>query len=67
VAAEGVVTSSSVVVVEPVVEGGSSLIVAGERLPVGPFGLQGAVEAFCLAVLPGAVGSDPAVLGADRS
>ena len=55
----------SVVVLEPGRKGGCSLLVAGEDLPVGPLGLQGAVEAFDLAVLPGAVGLDELVLGTE--
>ena len=47
-----------VVVVQPWGKGISSGLVAGEGLAVGPVGLQGAVEPFDLAVLPGAVGPD---------
>src|SRR5699024_12226168 len=49
---------------EPGRKGSGSLGVAGEDLSVGPLGLQGAVEAFDLAVLPGAVRPDELVLGA---
>ena len=41
-------------------------MVAGEDLPVGPFGLQRAVEALDLAVLPGAVWSDGEVVSSDH-
>ena len=47
-----------VVVVKPGLKGVGALVVAGEGLPVGPFGLQGAAEPLDLAVLPGAVGTD---------
>src|SRR5690606_18899368 len=43
--------------------------VAGEHLPVGPLGLQGPVESFDLAVLPGAVWLDehlPGIQGRDH-
>jgi hypothetical protein len=39
------------------------MVVAGEDLPVGPLGGQGAVESFDLAVLPGAVRLDELVRG----
>ena len=39
-------------------KGSGAFVVAGEGLPVGPLGGQGAVESFDLAVLPGAVRSD---------
>ena len=58
--------SLSVVVLEPGRKSGSSLVVAGEDLPVGPFGLHGSVESLDLAVLPRAVRLDGDVLGADR-
>ncbi len=57
--------SSIVVEVEPGREGCAALVVAGEDLAVGPLGLQGAVEAFDLAVLPRAVRSDRQVAGTD--
>ena len=64
-------TSSSVVVLDPGRKRGGALGVAGEHLPVGPLGLQGAVQSFDLAVLPWAVRFDElltdAVLGADRT
>ena len=51
-------TSSSVVVLEPRCKGRCAVSIAGEDLAVGPFGLQGPVEAFDLAVLPWAVRLD---------
>ena len=45
-AAEGVVSPVSVVVLEPVVQGCGALVVAGVGVSVGPLGLQGAVEAL---------------------
>jgi hypothetical protein len=45
-----------VVGLEPGRKGGGELVVAVEDLPVGPLGLQGAVETLDLAVLPRAVG-----------
>lgn len=54
----------SVVVLDPGCKGGGPGVVAGEGLPVGPLGLQGAVEALDFAVLPWAVGSDELVFGA---
>lgn len=58
----------SVVGVQPGCKSGGALGVGGEDVPVGPLGLQGAVEAFDLAVLPRAVRLDEllggAVLGA---
>ena len=57
--------ASSVVVLQPGRKGGGSIGVAGEDLPVGPLGLQGAVEAFYLAVLPRAVGPDEDMAGAE--
>jgi hypothetical protein len=50
--------SLSVVVVDPGCKGCSLLGVTGEDLSVGPLGLQGAVEAFYLSVLPAAVRFD---------
>ena len=50
--------SSSVVVLEPGGKGVASGLVAGKGLPKGPVGLEGAVAAFDIAVLPGAVRSD---------
>ncbi len=47
-----------VVVVDPWCQSCAALVVAGEYLPVGPFGLEGPVEAFHFAVLPWAVRSD---------
>ena len=44
--------SSSVVVLEPGGKGCGAVGVAGVDAPVGPFGGQGAVEPFDLAVLP---------------
>lgn len=61
VACEGGVSPSVVVVVEEVWQSGSTFVVAGEDLPVGPFRLQGAVEAFNFAVLPRTVGADELV------
>jgi hypothetical protein len=52
------VASSSVVELEPGVKGSGAVIVGGEDLPVGPLGLEGAVEALDLAVLPGTVRPD---------
>lgn len=48
----------SVGVLEPGCRGVGALLVAGEHLPVGPFGWEGPVESFDLAVQPGAVGPD---------
>ena len=59
------VASTSVVLLEPWGKGGSPFVVAGEDLPVGPLGGQGAVEPLHLAVLPRAVRADELVLGAD--
>ena len=53
--------SFSVVVAEPGRKCGLAVVAAGEDLPVGPFGLQGPVEAFGFAVGPGAVGFDEAL------
>jgi len=61
-ASECAVAAFSVVVLEPGCKGGSPVVVAGECLPVGPFGGEGAVESFDLAVLPGAVGLDELLL-----
>ena len=55
----------SVVVVEPGVKGLGVLGAAGEYLPVGPLGLERAVEAFDLAVGPRAVRFDEALLRAE--
>jgi hypothetical protein len=52
------VAPSSVVVLEPGCKRCGAVCVGEEDVPVGPFGLQGAVEAFDLAVLPGAVRLD---------
>ena len=62
---ECAVASFSVVVLEPGCKGGGAFVVAGEDLPVGPLGGQGAVEALDLAVLPGAVGLDELLRGAE--
>jgi hypothetical protein len=43
------------------------LVVAGEDLPVGPFGLEGALEALYPAVLSGAVGLDELLADPVRS
>lgn len=51
--------------VEPGREGCVALVVVGEDLAVGQIGLQGVVEAFDLAVLPGTVRSDRQVAGTD--
>lgn len=61
---EGAVASFSVVEREPWGKGVGAFLVAVERLPVGPFLLEGAVESFDLAVLPWAVGLDELVLDA---
>src|SRR4029077_2496217 len=63
---EGGVGSSSVVVLEPGVEGVGACGVRVVAAPGGPFGLQGAVEAFDFAVGPGAVRADVALLRAER-
>jgi len=42
-----------------------AFVVAGVDVPVCPFGLEGPVEAFDLADLPGAVGLDRHMTGAD--
>ena len=49
-------TASSVVEVQPGLKGCCSFGAGGEDLPVGPLDLDGAVESFDLAVLPGAGG-----------
>src|SRR4051812_15343742 len=51
-ASEGRVAAGSVVVLEPGVQGGGALVVGRPGGGVGPFGLQGAVEPFGLAVGP---------------
>ena len=51
-----------ILVVEPWCQGLGALVVACEYPPVGPFGLEGPVEAFDLAVLPGAVRFDQDVV-----
>ena len=53
------------VVVEPCSQSVVSLAVAVVDPPVCPLGLQGPVEAFDLAVLPGAVRPDREVTGPD--
>lgn len=62
---DGVVVAFIFVVVEPGVPGVCSLGDAGERLAVGPFGLQSPVEALDLSLLPGTVGADEDVAGAE--
>jgi hypothetical protein len=59
------VDSLSVVVVQPGCKCGGAVVVAGEDTAVGPFGGEGAVETFDLAVGPGAVRFDEALLGAE--
>ena len=54
-----------VVVVEPWCQGCAALVVADEHLTVCPFGLQGPVEAFHFAVLPGTVRFDRDVFGSE--
>jgi 3-beta hydroxysteroid dehydrogenase/isomerase family len=66
-AAECAVTALSVVFLEPRCKGGRALGVGGEHLAVGPFGLQGAVEALYLAVLPRAVRFDEHLTGTEIS
>jgi hypothetical protein len=63
--AEGRVSSPVVVVVEEVWQRGCAVGVADEHLPVCPLAGEGAVEPLHLAVLPGAVGLDELVLGAE--
>jgi hypothetical protein len=63
--AECVVAALRVVVLDPGGKGGCSFGVAGEDLPVGPFGLQGAVKAFHFSVLPWAVWLDEDLAGAE--
>ena len=63
-ASESCVAAVSVVVVEPGCKGGGAFVVAGEDVAVGPFGLEGPVEALDLPVLPGTVRSDQEVLDA---
>ena len=58
--------SFSVVVLDPGCKRCGSVGVGEELLPVGPFGLQGAVEAFDLAVLPGAVRLDESAACRER-
>lgn len=53
----------SVVGLEPWCKGFGALAVVGEHAPVGPFGLQGAVIALDLAVLPRAMRADEDLLG----
>ena len=55
------------VVVEPGGKGLGSRAVAGEHLPVGPLGLQGAVEALDFAVLPRELRTDEHSPGAEGS
>lgn len=54
-----------VVVLEPGGKGGLALSAAGEYLVVGPFGLQGAVEALSLAVGSGAARFDEPLNGTE--
>ncbi|GAA2460005.1 hypothetical protein GCM10010405_50320 [Streptomyces macrosporus] len=53
-----------VAVPEPGVERGGAFVVAGKDSTVGPFGLQGPVEALDFAVLPWAVRLDELLPGA---
>lgn len=53
----------SVVELDPGCKGSGPVGVGGEDSAVGPFALQGAVLAFHLAVLPGAVRLDEQVSG----
>jgi hypothetical protein len=53
------VVASSVVAPEPGCKCCGAFVVRGEGLPVGPFGLQGPVEAFDFPVLPGHCGRMP--------
>jgi hypothetical protein len=64
-ACEGVVSPLVVVVLEPWLQGLGARVVGGEDLPVGPFGLEGSVESFDFAVVPGAVGSNGDVFGSE--
>ena len=50
---------------EPTNQDFAAVLVGVEDLPVGPFGLQGPVEAFDLAVLPGAVRADEQLLDSE--
>jgi len=59
------VAASSVVVLQPGGKGSGSLVVAGEDLPVGQFGGQGAVESFDLSRSARAVGLDEDLFGAE--
>jgi hypothetical protein len=52
------VDAFSLVVPEAGRKSGLAVVAAAEDLPVGPFGLQGPVEAFGFAGGPGAVGLD---------
>lgn len=58
--------SLTVVVIEPGRKCFVSFGVADADLPVGPLGGEDSVEAFDLAVLLGAVGSDQDLAGTDR-
>ena len=51
-----------VVVVEPWCKRGGAFVVGREHLSIGPFGGEGAVEAFYLAVGLRTVGAGPSVL-----
>ena len=55
----------SVVGLDPGCKSGGAFIVTGEDLAVGPFGGQGAVEAFDFAVLPRAVRLDESLFRAE--
>ena len=57
--------SSSVVELEPGRKGVGAFGVGGEDLAVGPLGGQGSVQSFDLPVLPGAVGLDEHLAGAE--
>jgi hypothetical protein len=59
------VSASSVVEVQPGGKRGGVVRVGDEDLPVGPFGLQRAVEPLDLAVLPRAVRLDELVFSAE--
>ena len=54
-----------VVVIEPGLERFGAFGVGGVDALVGPFSLEGPVEPFDFAVLPGAVGPDGGVVGSD--
>lgn len=58
--------SSSAVVLEPEHKGCGAVGVGCEDLSIDPLGLQGSIEPFNLAVLPGAVRADEYVPGPQR-